>query len=170
MNRDIATLNEQICEIDQQTGDLEAEQRYAQTALEHARTGQRVFKNSLREALAKRNARNRIAKWFNPNAGQETIEAIEAELAREDANHDKWSQRNEELRQVREELRKRRADLNEQIKNKKNTLVWIDMEERSAGALERLQQQQARGYSTSSEQQTWEIPQEQSNDLSLIHI
>ena len=167
LNRDIATLNEQICEIDQQTGDLEAEQRYAQTALEHARTGQRVFKNSLREALAKRNARNRIAKWFNPNAGQETIEAIEAELAREDANHDKWSQRNEELRQVREELRKRRADLNEQIKNKKNTLVWIDMEERSAGALERLQQQQARGYSTSSEQQTWEIPQEQSNDSGM---
>ena len=167
LNRDIATLNEQICEIDQQTGDLEAEQRYAQTALEHARTGQRVFKNSLREALAKRNARNRIAKWFNPNAGQETIEAIEAELAREDANYDKWSQRNEELRQVREELRKRRADLNEQIKNKKNTLVWIDMEERSAGALERLQQQQARGYSTSSEQQTWEIPQEQSNDSGM---
>lgn len=167
LNSEIAALREQISAIDQQSGDLESEQRYAQTALEHARAGQRVFKNSLREARAKRDGRSRIAKWFNPNAGQETIDSIETELAREDASHDKWSQRNEELLQVRDELRQRRADLNEQIKSKKSRLVWIDVEERSADALERLQQQQSRGYSTSSEQQTWEMPQEQSNDSGM---
>ena len=167
LNREIAALREQISAIDRQSGDLESEQRYAQTALEHARVGQRVFKNSLREALAKRNGRSRIAKWFNPNAGQESIEAIETELAREDANHDKWSQRNEELRQAQEELRQRRADVDEQIKDKKSALTRLDVEERSADAFERLQQQLALKHSTSSEQQTWQMPQEQSNDSGM---
>ena len=167
LNREIAELQEQISTIDQQASDLEDERRDANAALEQAQKGRRTLKNSLRKVHAERDARGRIAKWLNPNAGQDTIDAIEAELARADARCDKWSQRSEDLRQEREELRQRRADLNDQINSKKSTLVWIDMEERSADALERLQQQQARGYSTSSEQQTWEMPQEQSNDSGM---
>ena len=167
LNREIAELQEQISTIDQQASDLEDERRDANAALEQAQEGRRTLKKSLRKVHAERDARGRIAKWLNPNAGQDTIDAIEAELARADARCDKWSQRSEDLRQEREELRQRRADLNDQINSKKSTLVWIDMEERSADALERLQQQQARGYSTSSEQQTWEMPQEQSNDSGM---
>lgn len=167
LNREIAELQEQISTIDQQASDLEDERRDANAALEQAQEGRRTLKKSLRKVHAERDARGRIAKWLNPNAGQEAIDAIEAELARADARCDKWSQRSEDLRQEREELRQRRADLNDQINSKKSTLVWIDMEERSADALERLQQQQARGYSTSSEQQTWEMPQEQSNDSGM---
>lgn len=167
LNREIAELQEQISTIDQQASDLEDERRDANAALEQAQEGRRTLKKSLRKVHAERDARGRIAKWLNPNAGQEAIDAIEAELALADARCDKWSQRSEDLRQEREELRQRRADLNDQINSKKSTLVWIDMEERSADALERLQQQQARGYSTSSEQQTWEMPQEQSNDSGM---
>ena len=57
--------------------------------------------------------------------------------------------------------------MDEQIKDKKSALTRLDVEERSADAFERLQQQLALKHSTSSEQQTWQMPQEQSNDSGM---
>lgn len=167
LNREIAELQEQISTIDQQASDLEDERRDANAALEQAQEGRRTLKKSLSKVHAERDARGRIAKWLNPNAGQEAIDAIEAELARADARCDKWSQRSEDLRQEREELRQRRADVNEKIERKEYALVRLDAEERSADVFALLQQQLARGRRAPSVQETWEMPQEQSNDSGM---
>lgn len=170
LNREIAELQERISTIDQQASDLEDERRDANAALEQAQEGRRTLKKSLRKVHAERDARGRIAKWLNPNAGQEAIDAIEAELARADARCDKWSQRSEDLRQEREELRQRRNDLRKQIQDKEGALAMARVKASSADALERfqrqMQQQSHSEYRASLEQETWQMPQ-QSEDSGM---
>lgn len=172
IEREIAELKEQMGKIDQEASDLEGEQRYAQTALDHATVGRNTLQRSLRNAQAERESRGRIAKWFKPDEGLDTIEAIKAELAREEAAHEAWTQRNEELREAQKELRQSRNDLQDQIRKKESRLAGVRATLGSPllDPIDRLNAQWERTHSSlssSSEQENWQMPHEQSNDSGM---